>query len=281
MTAPAAAAKTAPVELYDAHNHLQDQRLDPWRDDLARQLPALGLRQMVVNGTSPGDWPQVAALAKQYPWVRPAFGLHPWQVKERAPGWREQLDALLRAHPRAGIGETGLDRWIENPDIPAQLDCFRWQMARAAAADRPLTVHCLRAFGLLEQELRRAARPACGFLLHSYGGPVEMVPAFVKLGAYFSLSPYFFHPRKHTQLQTFKAVPPERLLIETDAPDMRPPAGLNPHPLRHPGDGSELNSPANLRFAYEKTAALLALPLPDLAAQVAENYHRLFGPVEA
>lgn len=264
------------MDLFDAHNHFQDPRLDAWRDELARRLPETGLREMMVNGLREADWPRVAELARRHSWARPAFGLHPWRVRERTPDWQERLKACWQAFPHAAVGETGLDRWIENPDIETQAACFRWQLEQAAKENRPLTVHCLRAFGLLEEILRDARRPERGFLLHSYGGPAEMVPVFARLGAYFSVSPYFFHERKRAQLEVFKSAPRERLLIETDAPDMRPPAALNPNPLALP-DGREINSPANLAFCYEQTAALLGMPLGELAEQVAENYRRWAG----
>lgn len=262
--------------LYDAHNHLQDERLDPWRDDIIAMLPQTGLAEMVVNGSCEEDWPAVAQLADDHTWIRPAFGLHPWYVKERGTNWLPMLREQLIAHPAAVVGETGLDRWIENPDIEAQLDCFRAQLALAVELDRPATIHCLRAFGLLEETLRAMPLPRRGFLLHSYGGPAEMIPRFAELGAYFSLSPYFGHPRKAAQLAVFKQVPLDRLLAETDAPDMWPPDELNPHPLKTP-DGASLNHPANLSVSYELLAQLRGMALHDIQAVVASNYRVLFG----
>jgi len=173
------------------------------------------------------------------------------------------------------VGEIGLDRWIENPDIEAQLDCFRTQLALAVELDRPATIHCLRAFGLLEETLRSCTLPRRGFLLHSYGGPAEMIPSFVKLGAYFSISPYFAHPRKAAQLAAFKSVPLDRLLTETDAPDMWPPDEMNPHPL-HTIDGKALNHPANLRVSYELLAKARDIPLAEMQGIIAANYNALF-----
>lgn len=261
---------------YDAHNHLQDERLDPWRDEVMAAVEAGGIAEAVVNGSSEEDWESVAHLADSHAWVRPSFGLHPWYVKERGDGWKETLTGYLRRYPQAPVGEMGLDRWIENPDVPAQVQCFREQMALAVELDRPVTVHCLRAWGLLDEELRGQMLPGRGFLLHSYGGPAEMIPGLVKHGAYFSLSPYFGHPRKAAQLATFKAVPLDRLLAETDAPDMWPPLELNPLPLKT-ADGAELNHPANLKVSYELLADLRGMPLKELTEQVAENHRRLFG----
>lgn len=262
--------------LYDAHNHLQDERLDPWREQIMPMLPQTGLAEMIVNGSCEEDWPAVADLARRYSWIRPAFGLHPWYVKERTQDWATTLKQLLVEHPQAIVGEIGLDRWIENPDIEAQLECLLTQLALAVELDRPATLHCLRAFGLLEETLRQCTLPRRGFLLHSYGGPAEMIPTFVKLGAYFSLSPYFGHPRKAAQLAVFKAVPLDRLLAETDAPDMWPPDELNPHPL-HAADGKALNHPANLHVSYELLAKVRGMEVAELEKVIAENYRALFG----
>lgn len=261
--------------LYDAHNHLQDERLDPWREKVMEKLAGSDLAEAVVNGSSEEDWQAVADLAQRYVWVRPSFGLHPWYVKERGAAWKERLAELLLRFPNSAVGEIGLDRWIENPEIEAQVECFRAQLELAKRHDRPATVHCLRAWGLLDEELRRQALPERGFLLHSYGGSAEMIPGFVKLGAYFSLSPYFGHPRKATQLAVFKGVPLDRLLAETDAPDMWPPDELNPHPLG--SEGVPLNHPANIGVSYDLLAKVRGIPVAELTDQLAENFRRLFG----
>jgi TatD DNase family protein len=268
------------MDLFDAHNHFQEERLDGWREELMGVLPGMGVREMMVNGMSEGDWGKVAALAERVEWVRPSFGLHPWWVKGRSEAWREVLEGWVRAFPGAGVGEAGLDRWIEDPDVEAQVECFKWQVALAVREGRALSVHCVRAFGLLDEVLREVQRPERGFLIHSYGGPEEMVAGFARMGAYFSVSPHFALERKRGQLEVFGRVPLDRLLIETDAPDLWPPPEVNPNRLQL-ADGREVNSPANLRFSYELVAGLRGMPVEDLAAVVGENYRRLFGgPLE-
>jgi len=261
--------------LYDAHNHLQDTRLDADRETILARLPELGVAEAVVSGSTEDDWEDVARLARAHDWLRPSFGLHPWYVKERSPAWRERLRSYLGAFPKAGVGEIGLDRWIENPDIAAQVECFRWQVELATELDRPLSIHCLRAWGLLDEELRALRLPSRGFLLHSYGGPEEMILGFAKMGAYFSLSPYFGHARKAKQLATFAAVPLDRLLAETDAPDMWPPDEMNAQPLMH--EGKPINHPANITVSYELLAKVRGMTLTALEQQIGDNYRRLFS----
>lgn len=262
--------------LLDAHNHLHDARLSPWRDAMIDELPRLGLRRAVVNGTREEDWPAVAELAAKVPWVHPSFGLHPWYVPKRSPDWREALIALVDAHPKCGIGEIGLDRWIEGFDIDAQRECFGFQMQVAAERNLPATIHCLRAWGVLEEMLRSCAVPERGFLIHAYGGPQEMVRGFVEKGAYFSFSPSFLQERKAAQRETFRHIPADRLLVETDAPDLAPPPEANPRPLADT-DGKVLNHPANITVAYAALARIRGWSVDELSDRVGENFWRLFG----
>lgn len=260
------------MKMIDAHNHLQDARLGPWREELLCELPELGVECAVVNGTQEGDWGAVAELAAKVPWVAPSFGLHPWYVKGRSQEWWEKLVAQLDAHPGAGIGEIGLDCWIEGYDLAAQTECFLPQLALGAERDLPVTIHCVRAWGPLYEALAGAKRPARGFLLHAYGGSSEMAARFVELGAYFSFSTYFLHERKARQRQVFAGLPRERLLVETDAPDMAPPAGCR----EFPGE-PRVNHPGNIEAAYAELARVRGMKVEELGEVVRENFGRWWG----
>ena len=264
------------MHLYDAHNHLQDDRLAPHLGAILPALERAGVARMVVNGSCEEDWPQVLALARKYPQVIPSFGYHPWYVKERKVDWQKTLVRCLDDIPSA-IGEIGLDRWIKDHDLPQQEEVFVWQLRLAAERDLPTSIHCLRAWGRLLELLRTGPRPQRGFLLHSYGGPQEMIAPLARLGAYFSIPGYFAHERKARQRETFRHVPPDRLLIETDAPDQLLPDERNRHPLTDAASGKTLNHPVNLEAVYEFVAELLAEPVGALAIRVEGNFLRLFG----
>ena len=264
------------MKLLDAHNHLHDARLAPHRMEICVELARLGVTRAVMNGTQESDWAAVADLAREKDWNVPSFGLHPWYVGEHTAGWLEALRAQLEAHPNAGVGEIGLDRWIEGHDDAAQAEVFTAQLALAAELNRPATIHCIQAWGALAETLRAHARPACGFLIHAYGGSLEMMREFAALGGYFSFNAYFLHDRKAAQREVFRQVPLDRLLVETDAPAMLPPKERNAHPLRA-ADGEVLNHPANLALAYSALADLRGISIEVLAAQVEENFGRLFG----
>jgi TatD DNase family protein len=266
----------ATFRLYDAHNHLQDGRLAPYREEALAAARRQNVARMVVNGSCEGDWAEVLALAQRCPEVIPSFGYHPWYVKERTARWQAVLVGFLDQVPSA-IGEIGLDRWVKGHDLAQQEEVFVWQLELAAERNLPVSIHCLQAWGRLFELMRDGQRPKCGFVLHSFGGPDEMVGPLAELGAYFSLPGYFAHERKGRQRAAFRQVPPERLLIETDAPDQLLPAEREEYALTDQASGKRLNHPANLGAVYRFAAELLDEPLEALAKRVETNFHRLFG----
>lgn len=275
------------MRLYDAHNHLQDDRLAPHLEGILESLEAAQIKRMVVNGACEEDWPAVLALAQRDPRVLPSFGYHPWYLLEQTSEWQKALIRHLDAVPSA-VGEIGLDKWVlEHPEragietgfaaLPEQEEVFVWQLRLAAERNLPVSIHCLQAWGPMLAILQREPRPRCGFVLHSYGGPEEMIAPLTKLGAYFSLPGYFAHERKHRQREAFLAVPRDRLLIETDAPDQLLPDTRNRHPLTDARTGKALNHPANLAAIYAFAAELYGEPVETLAAQVEGNFQQVFG----
>lgn len=266
------------MPLHDAHNHLQDPRLAPHRDRILADLQASEVQSCVVNGTSESDWDAVANLAASHPdLIIPSFGLHPWKCADRSPDWLGSLTTFLDTHPRAGLGECGLDRWIQPHDLDDQREVFLAQLDLAARRNLPLTIHCLQAWGPLLDCLRDHPRPDRGILLHSYGGSADMVPAFADLGAYFSFSGHFLHPRRHKARKAFRRVPTDRLLVETDAPDMLPPEDHLHHPLQGT-DGTPLNHPANLPSIITGLAEVLDQPVHNLTGHLNANFERFFRP---
>jgi TatD DNase family protein len=263
------------VNFYDAHNHLQDERFAGRQAELLAACARAGIVRMVVNGACEADWPQVLQLARDHKMVLPSFGYHPWYLPERTPDWLKHLEKYLDEIPGA-VGEIGLDRWKPALAYAGQEEAFLAQLKLAAGRNLPVSIHCLQAWGRMLELLQQNPRPACGFLLHSYGGAVEMIPAFAKLGAYFSFPGYYLQARKLKQREIFKSVPADRLLIETDAPDQPLPLEKVLHPLAGT-DGKPLNHPANLPAAYSGLAEILGEEVGPLALRVEDNFMRLFG----
>ena len=263
------------MKFYDAHNHLQDDRFAGGQSELLAACEKVGIARMVVNGTRESDWPVVRALARENKTVLPSFGCHPWYLAERTPDWLKNLQKFLDEIPSA-VGEIGLDRWQLDLPYAGQEEAFLAQLRIAAERNLPVSIHCLQAWGRMLELLQKNSRPARGFVLHSFGGPVAMIPAFAQLGAYFSFPGYFLHERKLRQRGAFRHVPADRLLIETDAPDQLLPAEKILQPLAGAG-GQPLNHPANLPAVYAGLAEFFGEKTESLALRVEENFQRIFG----
>jgi TatD DNase family protein len=261
------------VSWTDSHNHLHDPRLGDAAPVIAA-MKAAGVGRCVVNATCEADWPAVANLALVHPdFILPAFGIHPWQAHTATGGWRERLADLLEKHPHATIGECGLDKWVSFPPMDVQVPVFEAQLALSRETGRPPTIHCLRAWGVLLESL--TARPPPRFLMHSFGGSIETARQLIPMGAWFSFSGHFLHPRKTAVLEVFRQLPRERILLETDAPDMLPPAGIIRHPLPE-----NLNHPANLPAVGRALASALGMPEDELAGLTRANAAVFFAHPE-
>lgn len=255
----------------DSHNHLQDPRLgDP--GPLIAAMKLAGITRCVVNATREADWQAVGNLADAEPgFVSPAFGIHPWQAHTANTGWQDRLASLLENYPQASIGECGLDQWISEPPMAIQRPVFIDHLRLASELDRPLTIHCLKAWGALFDAFSEAPPPA-RFLMHSFGGSIETARRLIPLGAYFSFSGHFLHPRKSAVIDVFRQLPPDRILLETDAPDMLPPPEIITHPLP-----ANQNHPANLPAIGQALAAALGMAPETLAETTRLNARRCFG----
>ena len=261
----------------DAHNHLQDKRLELNLPDLLPAMRAAGITKCVVNGTCQEDWPRVIKLAHRYPdLILPSLGLHPWHIATRSRDWVEKLKQFLTKEPDpVFIGECGLDRSTRGSDFEAQKEVFTIHLALASKQDLPLSIHCVRAWGPLLEILRTNDIPKRGFLLHSYGGSPELVTELVPLGAYFSFSGLFLVNNRTRARETFERIPPDRLLAETDAPDMSPPAEYREHQLVGSGH-APLNHPANLPQIVRGMAEILDREEQSLRSLLLKNFSSFF-----
>jgi TatD DNase family protein len=253
---------------YDAHLHLQDASLQ----DVGGETTCSSIAGQVTNGTHPDDWPEVAAIAGGA--VKPAYGVHPWKVAQLPGDWEGQLRKYLSAGA-VSVGEIGLDNWIEPRDEELQREVFVQQLTIASEFGLAPTIHCLRAWGSLIDCLRAGPDLPKGFLVHGFGGSKETLYELLDLGGYVSFSAYAADPGRKRMRDAARACPSDRILAETDAPDMVPPETACRYPLTAK-DGRRLHHPCEIETAYAFLAEWRKVDLLAFAGQVEENFQRLF-----
>jgi len=254
------------VGMFDAHCHLQDKRFAGEVAAVVKRFRACGGERMLCCGTSVDDWAAVNLLAENFCEVVPAFGIHPWFVGSAAEDWCELLRGYLRENPRAAVGEIGLDGAVNPEQEKLQLDVFMQQLELAVEFERPVSVHCVKAWGKLLSALKSVETIPTGVVIHSFSGSVEMLRELTELGVSFSFSGSVTNPAFRRAADIVRAVAADRLLIETDAPDMRP-----------YGVAAKHNEPANLIYVADKVAELRGMSVGDVIDLTAVNAERVFG----
>ncbi len=193
------------IRLLDAHNHTGVH--------ITGGYPHIS----ICNGTGPDDWKDLKTLALSSPEkVIPYYGVHPWYIDSAGEDFIDQLTAYLEENA-GGVGEIGLDRSKGRPDIDLQKKSFILQLEKAAELILPVTVHCVRAWGLcigiLEDVYAGSNLP---FMIHSFSGSEEIMERIVKLGGFLSFGPELGDAGRTRLINTFKRTPLERILLETD-----------------------------------------------------------------
>jgi TatD DNase family protein len=259
------------MKLFDAHCHLHDERLADMLDPLMERAAGAGVSGFFSCGTDPGDWPDVLAVSQKYRNVIPAFGLHPLYIDNADSAWPALLEEYLLKTPSA-IGEIGLDAAVKNYDEARQEEVFVTQLQSAAKYGLPVAVHCRKAWHRLIPLLVRHWESGRAIVIHSFSGTAQCIDRLAELGVYFSFSGSLTRSRNTRAHAAAKAVPPERLLIETDAPDIPP-------VIDHSIDYDRPNEPAALRYVCKAMAELRETSEEEIAALTWENACRLLQPI--
>lgn len=254
---------------FDTHTHLQDERFGPGLEAVIDRALEAGVTHMVACGTGEADWDAVLRLATRRSCVVPMLGLHPWFCEEASPGWFATLERQVGTR-RAGVGECGLDFALEHFDREVQEAVFRAQLALAREANRPVSIHCRRAWERLEAILREVGLPEAGAVIHAFSGSAEVALRLQRLGLHLSFSCSLANPANKRAARAVMAVSLEHLLFETDAPDI-PPRHLEAY------RNGRLNEPANILLVAEAAARLRGQDVALLAESAHRNARRVFG----
>lgn len=256
--------------MFDTHCHLQDVRISDRTGDVVANANSAGVIRMLCCGSSPEDWDGVARIGAEYGrnGVICAYGVHPLylgRIDLHGNEWTAELSKRLVNDPSAAIGEIGLDHTVNPRDDAKQAAAFTSQLKIAERFGRPVSIHCRGAFGDLMSILRSNGGLKHGGAIHSYSGSPESVAELAGLGCHISFSGTILIPNCKRAVAALKTVPKDRLLLETDSPDLPPPGATGP------------NEPSNLSLILNKAAEVLGEPPEKLAKLTLENGDRLYG----
>jgi TatD DNase family protein len=250
----------------DSHCHLSFPELVADRPGVLERMRQAGVSAALNVCVRIEEFAQVLALAEAQPDVYATVGVHPDSTEVQEPTVAQLVE--LAAHPKVlAIGETGLDYYRLKEPLEWQRDRFRAHIRAAREAGKPLVVHTRAAAEDTLKILREEGAREAGGVMHCFTESLEFARAALELGFYISFSGIVTFRNAGALQAIAQQVPPDRVLIETDAPY------LSPVPYR-----GKVNEPARVVVVAEKLAELTAQPVSAVADATRENFVRLFRP---
>jgi len=254
---------------FDSHCHLTDERFsaeDTPDAAVARALEA-GVVGLVTIGVGPEDAAAALDIAERHAGVWSSAGVHPHDAAGADAAVLERIRELARRPKCVAIGEIGLDYHYDNSPREAQRRVFRQQLELAAELGLPVAIHSREADADTAALLGDAASAGVVGVLHCFSGEARLLEAALAAGWYISFAGVVTF-RKYDAQALLRAVPAERLLVETDAPY------LAPVPQR-----GKRNEPAFVPFVAAGVAAIRGEDPAAVGRYTTENARRFYGIV--
>ena len=259
--------------LTDFHCHLQ---LECFKEDLPEVIfraKKQGVDRFICNSVDIHGWLLMEKTAKRFKGtIIPCFGIHPLYVEEQYSHTIHNLlpYLLLRSDKehqiKTPIGEIGLDHYVEDRDDTLQESIFRTQLQIAKTENRVVMLHTRKALDRVVEILSEEG-PFPAILFHGFSGPVGQMKKMVDLGGFFSFSANLLKVNHKKILEAAMQVPLDRVLLESDAPDLPPPMEMIPEDWRLPSGDFKRNPPSFSQI-LKSLAKTRGITVDDIIKQI-------------
>jgi TatD DNase family protein len=258
------------MRLIDIGINLMNRAFDKDREQVVRDAEEAGVSPLIITGSSGESSRRAADYAARFPGrLYATAGVHPHEAGRSGPETLAILAELARRKELVAIGECGLDYNRDFSPRPVQREWFAGQLDLAVELAMPLFLHERDAFDDFYALLRERRNSLPNFVVHCFTGGQRELDAYLELGAFIGVTGWICDERRGRDLQAIvKNIPPDRLMLETDAPY------LIPRSL--PGKKSR-NEPKFLPHIAETVAACLGKAPEQLAGETLANTRRFFG----
>ena len=253
--------------LIDSHCHLDFPDFADELPQIVARAAQAGVGGMVTISTRVAKFPQVLAVAERFANVWCSVGTHPHNAAEEPDVTADQL-VDLAGHPKVvAIGEAGLDFYYDKSPRDVQAAGFRTHIEAARRTGLPLVIHARDAdediAAILRDETGKGAFP---FILHCFSSGRKLAETGIELGGYVSFSGIVAFKNSDALRDIARALPADRLLVETDAPYLAPP------PYR-----GKRNEPAYVVHTAKILAEARGVSEAEIADTTTANFFRLFA----
>mgnify|MGYP000595344336 CR=1 FL=1 len=252
--------------MIDSHCHLDHEPLLGDLDNVLLRSKNIGITKLLTISTSLESFSRVKEIVNKDDMIYGTIGIHPHEADKNEVSSKFIVDNLKENRKIIGIGETGLDFYYDNCDRKKQLDSFRIHIEASLETKVPLIIHSRDAEDETFEILDEFKNNNLKILMHCFTGSKEFAKKLLNFNTFFSASGIITFKNSSELQETFKFIPLEKLLIETDSPF------LAPEPLR-----GKKNEPSYVKYTAEKLANIKNISNKELVTATTTNFHNLFN----
>ena len=252
--------------MIDSHCHLDHEPLSNNIKDVISRSKSIGVDKLLTICTTINGYKNILKLVNEDPMIFGTFGVHPHEAKNNKISSKEIIDKISLNKKVIGVGETGLDFYYNNSDKQTQILSFDEHIKASIKLNIPLIVHSRNAEKETYEILYSYKKSKPKILMHCFTGSFIFAEKLLDLNAYFSASGIITFKNSSELQATFKKIPLDKILIETDSPF------LAPVPMR-----GNKNEPSYLKYTLEKLAEIKTIPSNELDKITSKNFNNLFA----
>ena len=252
--------------MIDSHCHLDHQPLLENLDDILIRSKNIGISKLLTICTTFDSFERIKTLLKKDPIIFGTYGIHPHETEINVVDKETIIKNTNENEKIIGIGETGLDFFYNHSNKESQISSFKAHIEASIELNKPIIIHSRNA----EQEtfdiLNFYKNDNLKILMHCFTGSLEFSKKLLTLNAFFSASGIITFKNSIDLQNTFKTIPLEKLLIETDSPF------LAPIPMR-----GKKNEPSFIKYTLEKLSMLKETTVDQMSSITTVNFNKLFN----
>jgi TatD DNase family protein len=252
--------------MIDSHCHLDHEPLYENLSDVLIRSKNAGITKLLTICTTFDSFKNIKEIVKKDQMIYGTYGIHPHETESNQVDKRVIVRSVNENEKIIGIGETGLDFFYNHSDKDRQISSFKAHIEASIELNKPIIIHSrdaeIETFEILNSYKNKELK----ILMHCFTGSLEFSKKLLTLDAFFSASGIITF-KNSTELQnTFKTIPLEKLLIETDSPF------LAPTPMR-----GKKNEPSFIQYTLEKLATLKETTVEKMSEITTDNFNKLFN----
>ena len=252
--------------MIDSHCHLDHEPLFNNIDDVLKRSKDVGIKKLLTICTTFESFIKIKQLVEKYQIIYGTYGIHPHEVKNNKTTAKSIVNEINSNKKIIGVGETGLDFYYNHSDKSDQIISFEEHINASIDLNIPLIIHSRNAEKETLEIFKKYKNHDLKILMHCFTGSNEFAKKLLDFNAFFSASGIITFKNSSDLQNTFKSIPLNKLLIETDSPYLAP----------VPNRGKK-NEPSFVVYTAEKLASIKEIMVDELINVTTSNFNKLFS----